>query len=61
MKNHKEMSSERVVALSEVPFAAIMVVELWPPRQFTFETLAELWTTLLSYALRYLVYRQRFP
>jgi uncharacterized membrane protein len=46
-----------MAAFSDGVFAVIitvMVLELKPPHQFTFEALAQLWPMLLSYAVSYL-------
>ena len=47
----------RVAAFSDGVFAVIitiMVLDLRPPRDFTFQALIHLWPTLLSYAVSYL-------
>jgi len=57
MAETKHTSPERVAAFSDGVFAVIstiMVLELKPPHQDTFEALAQLWPMLLSYAVSYL-------
>jgi uncharacterized membrane protein len=57
VSNPKKTSPERVTAFSDGVFAVIitvMVLELKPPHQFTFEALGQLWPMLLAYAVSYL-------
>jgi len=56
MANKKVSSPERLAAFSDGVFAmmiTIMVLDLKPPPQYTFEALAEIWPMLLDYAVSY--------
>jgi uncharacterized membrane protein len=57
MARRRKTSPERMAAFSDGVFAVIitvMVLELKPPHQFTFQALAQIWPMLLSYAVSYL-------
>jgi uncharacterized membrane protein len=56
MANKKVSSPERLAAFSDGVFAmiiTILVLDLKPPPQYTFEALAQIWPMLLNYEVSY--------